>query len=357
MEITINLSNFSHNLQQIQLKSNKPLFLVVKNNAYNFGLKQIVENAITDNVTHFCVTALDEAIAIRRISKDAYILLMRPLTESEIRIAKENKIAVMISNFSWFHQYKDMLEGVDLHLKVNVGMNRFGLFEIAEIEHVIIEGNKLNLNITGLMTHFSQADEEDLTEHIEQTRVFADIFKSLQSLGQHFKYIHAENSATLLQQKNLLSFCNYSRVGILAFGYSPKEAIKYLKPVLRVTATVLQIHQLERGEHLGYGTKYTAPKDELIAVLDIGYGDGLIRKRNCLPVYINNRPYDVSGNISMSHMYVAVDNKVAIGDTVEIFGENIPVDALMRTVSTIANSEIISMLHTESAKYGGTNGK
>lgn len=355
MKVVIQTEHIAANLIALKTRFQKAVFFVVKNNAYNVGLEKTVETAIANGVCHFMVTDLKSAQTIRLYTKDAYILVMRKLKGDEIEILRELDCATIIPSVEWYETYQKNLRGIDLHLKINVGMNRFGVETQAECEKVLMIAQANQHRLVGLCTHFPLADEDDLQEHNNQVDLFCEIYQYAKRSGHVFSYLHAENSATLMQQDKRLAFCNFSRVGILAYGYSPTIHQSWLKPSMYCEATVIQIKTLKKGQYLGYGTGYVASEDQLIATLDIGYGDGLIRKRAVLPAYIQDRSYPFAGRISMSHSYLIVDSHVCEGDCVEIFGHYIRVDDVMRNAEGVANSEIMSYLKTERSE--SENGK
>lgn len=355
MKVIIQTEHIASNLAVLKTRFQKDIFLVVKNNAYNVGLKKTVETAMENGVRHFMVTDLKSAQTIRLYTKNAYILVMRKLQGDEIEILRELDCATIIPSVEWYETYQENLQGIDLHLKINVGMNRFGIETEDECEKALMIAQANQHQLVGLCTHFPLADEDDLREHDNQVDLFCEIYQYTKRRKHVFSYVHAENSATLMKQDKRLAFCNFSRVGILAYGYSPTIHQPWLKPSVYCEATVIQIKTLKKGQHLGYGTGYVASEDQLIATLDIGYGDGLIRKRVELPAYIQERSYPFAGRISMSHAYLVVDSHVCEGDYVEIFGDYIRVDDMMRNVSGVANSEIMSYLKTERSEY--ENGK
>lgn len=355
MEIVIRTEHVAANLRAIKERFCKDIFFVVKNNAYNIGLKEAVKAALESGVTHFMITDFASARQIRAYTTDAYILMMRKIAQTEIKYLQELRCAVIIPSVEWYETCQADLFGIDLHLKVNVGMNRFGIATRAECEKVLTIACTNQHQLVGLCTHFPLADEVDLAEHDQQVEMFCDIYRYTTQKNHLFSYIHAENSVTLMQKDPRLLFCNFSRVGILAYGYSPTIKQEWLKPSLYCFATVMQIKTLLKDQRLSYGTQYVTPDVQTIATLDIGYGDGLIRQRVDLPAYIDGRAYPFAGRISMSHAYLIVDSNVQEGARVEIFGEEIRIDDMMRSVTGVANSEIMSYLKRERSEC--ENGK
>lgn len=344
--VSISYEAVADNARAITSYAGKEVFAVVKNNAYNFGLKKVTAALAGCGVKHFAVTVSEEAARIKMMLPDAYVLQMNPADAGEIETARRLGIALSVTSEGWLERHRENLRGIELHLKMNVGMNRYGVRGAAGAARVLAICGESGLNLTGLHTHFPLAEETDLTGHDLQVGEFAAAHEALCS-ACGFRYIHAENTAALLRRDRRLSFCNFVRPGILLYGYVSPPAVpqEWLSPSLFVSSRVVDVHELGRGELLGYGTSFAAPKDMRIAVLPIGYGDGLLRTRKAMPVYIGNRSYMIAGNISMSHTYVDVDASVEVGDAVEIYGARARPDRLA-AVGIASNSEQTAALHT-----------
>lgn len=345
-QVTINYEAIAENALAIASHTGKEIFAVVKNNAYNFGLDKVVATLLRRNVKHFAVTTSEEAAEIKKAYPEAYVLQLNPATAGEIEVARDLGIALSVTSEAWLETHKENLWVIELHLKMNAGMNRYGVRGAEGARRVIALCGQNGLKLTGLHTHFPLAEEEDTAGHDQQIDEFAATYEALRDVHE-FSYIHAENTATLLRRDKRLAFCNFVRPGILLYGYvaPPASPQDWLQPSLFVRTRVVDVHEIGAGEHLGYGTSFVAPHDMRIAVLPIGYGDGLLRVRKALPVYIGGRPYPIAGNISMSHTYVEAGAAVEVGDIVEIYGENARPDRLA-AVGIAANSEQTTALHT-----------
>jgi len=345
-QVTIDYRAVTKNAAAVSRFAGKRIIAVVKNNAYNFGIVKAVSALMDGGADHFAVTLAEEAAEIKHARRGAYVLQLNPASESEIRAARSRDIALSVTGLPWLETHKKSLRGIDLHIKINVGMNRYGLRGAREARRALELCAEYGLSPVGLHTHFPLAEEEDLTGHDRQIDEFAAVYRELSALRE-FSYIHAENTATLLRRDPRLSFCNYGRPGILLYGYvpPPAEPPEWLAPTLFASTRVVDLHTVLEGEHLGYGTSFSAPRELKIAVLPIGYGNGLLRARKAMPVYIDGRPYPIAGGISMSHTYIETDDSVKIGDEVEIYGRNARPDRLA-AVGLAANSEQTTALHT-----------
>lgn len=332
--VTIDREAVRQNVASVFARSQKQIFAVVKNNAYNLGMLEMVETLMEAGVRHFAVAEIYEAIEIKTNFPDSYVLAMNPATQFEA--ARDYDIALGIPSVDWLKRHQANLSNIELHLKVNVGMNRFGVSSLEEALEVLEVVQQQHLRLTGLYTHFPLADEPG-ADHDGQVERFLAIANVIRE--QHtFAYIHAENSATIVKHDQRLAFCNYVRPGIFLFGYSPIEKMNWLVPSLRMTTEIVEIREVAAGEHVGYGTSYTTEQPLRIAVLPVGYGDGVVRGRSVLPVLIHGKPYSIISKLFMSHTFVAVDSTVEVGDEVILYGDGIEIDDITR-MGTANNSE------------------
>ncbi|MEG0687002.1 MAG: alanine racemase C-terminal domain-containing protein, partial [Erysipelotrichales bacterium] len=198
--------------------------------------------------------------------------------------------------------------------------------------------------IEGLLTHFPVYDIDDLTLHNKQVDKFVDVYNNINNKEQ-LKYIHSQNSATLLLEDTRLSFCNYGRVGIIGYGYSPTTFNPNLKPSIYLNSKVVALNIINKGEYIGYGLSNKMQEDTLVAICNIGYGNGINKLRIHLPVLINNKEYKVIA-VSMSHMIVEVDQDVKLDDQVEIYGDHIRIDHLLNHCDTSCSIHMSSLHHT-----------
>lgn len=347
-KITINKSKFIHNARNVIQENN--IMAVVKNNAYHFGLTFAVNAFIEAGVQTFSTTSLHEAIAIRKINKDIDIFLMNPTIEFEQ--LKQFDIAMTLPSLDFYYEHIKDLQGVKVHLELENLLHRSGLKNEFEMIEVLNNNNHLpkdeRVEIEGVWTHFGYADEFGGTEYnIERT----DWLKCLNHLldeGYTFKFIHAQNSASYVREQGVLTNHTHARLGIILYGARPYSnlPIHLTEQNIFVTANVIQIRNLAKGETSGYSFQFTAKEDCQLAVVDIGYGDGILRTRSQHDVLINGKRYPIRG-LMMSHMFVEVDDDVRSGDEVVMYNNDIRIDE--HTFKGVgANSEQISALNHHS---------
>jgi alanine racemase len=178
------------------------------------------------------------------------------------------------------------------------------------------------LSLEGIYTHFGSA-ESDPVQTQTQIDAFKSIVRAMRAAGMEFKYIHAANSAGVLQIKE--GFFNMVRVGLLLYGLAPEglTAPKDIKPIMTWKTTVLQVKTLPADHAVGYGAAYRTGEPERIAILPVGYADGLRRAPSpWKEVLINGKRAPIIGRISMEKCVVSLTNigQVSPGDEVVLMG-------------------------------------
>lgn len=281
----IDYSQIEENIKTI--KKTNDIILVVKNNAYGFGIKRIVEIALKNDIRMFAVNTIAEAIELRRLT-DRDILLFGYCVEYIDEIIKYQIIptANSLDEIAIFNKNK-----IYYALEIDIGMNRFG---IKEYNESIFNNQYLH----HVYAHF-------YNENINYSKIINKIKKLC---NKYNKKCHFGGS--MLYSKTNESL----RLGKLAYS-----------DALRLYGNVVMIKRLAKGEAVGYDSLYKAENDdEIIAVVDIGYYNGL-RVYYDGYTYINNNRYKVVGKICMNHSFIKIDDKVSIGDMVEFLGKNISI--------------------------------
>lgn len=337
----INLDYLKYNINNIIKKYNNYTYYfgIVKANAYNHGDVEISKELIKNGINYLGVSSLDEALNIRKKIKEINILIMSPIDYNQIKIASKNNITITINSINYLKSIINTKHKIRVHIKLDTGMNRLGIKDNKELIDTInlIKSNK-NIIIEGLYTHMANADSEDKTFYEKQIKKFNNITKNIDL--NIFKIIHIGNSSTLLNHKKL-KYINGIRIGLIMYGIKPFDTnIIDLKPILSLHSKVIQIKEINKDEYVGYNLNYKAKKKEIIAIVPIGYADGIIRKNTNRYVEINNNKYKIIGNICMDMLIIKIDNKVKIDDDVIIIGNTIDCNYIAKHLNTI-NYEVI----------------
>ena len=286
--ITLNRSNFYHNLSQIALKTGSldKIAIVLKDNAYGHGAIPMARLASEFGIRKAVVRNHKEAMEIEQYFDDIIVLGGEIYPEP---------------NLSYTINSMEALKAVPLdariELKIDTGMHRNGIMA-SELDKAIEIIKKRELNLVGVMSHFASADELG-SEYFYQYQNFKDAKKKILSQGFEGVRFHIHNSAGILRcgefEEDLV------RLGIGAYGHShmPQSfGDMDLKPVMSLYAKRVSTRTLRKGDRVGYGGEYIAPRDMTVSTYDIGYGDGW-RRGSAFDPYITHDSGPILGKVSM----------------------------------------------------------
>lgn len=346
----IDLKALQHNY--FTIKSHLPdkcRFLgVVKTDAYGHGAIEIANKLQELSADYLAVACLDEALQLRsaNITLPILILGFTPYKYTELLIANNitQSVGSLADAMEYHKQCIKLNKSLKIHLKIDTGMSRLGFlcddYNFKKTLNEIIEISKLSdLFIEGIFTHFAVSDalgsdNEDFT--YQQFKRFIRLNDNLKQNGIYIPIRHCANSGAVV---NYPQMClNMVRPGILLYGYGDNSALG-LKPVMSLYSKVTSIKYLEENTFISYGRHYKTDKLSKIAVLAIGYGDGLNRllSNKCCFYYQNHKIPQV-GNICMDMCMVDVTDvsNIAVGDVIEIFGKNNSLEELSQICQTIS---------------------
>lgn len=316
-----------HN-ERARLPQATELFAVVKANGYGHGAVETARAAKAGGATGFCVALLDEAIELRQAGFTEPILILSVVDSAYIELLLDYDLSVTVATMEWLKaaveqvNQKQSQKRLKLHIKVDTGMGRIGFTtpqETKEAAHFINE--HVQLDLEGIFTHFSTADENDSTYFDKQTARFK---AAVDQLSKRPKYVHVSNSATALWHPGNLG--NMIRFGVAMYGLNPSgqvlEAPYSLHPALSLTSSLIQVKELPAGEGIGYGKTYTTTEKEWIGTIPIGYADGWLRHLQGFSVLVNGQFCEIVGRICMDQCMIRLPEKTSVGTKVTLIGED-----------------------------------
>ncbi len=311
--VKIDYDNIKYNVSKIISKFNsyEYYFGVVKANCYGHGLNAI-KSIIDGGCNYLVVAILEEALEIRKLYSDIPILCLGIINKEDLSIAYENNITITVNSYEYAKEVIDTNLNLKIHIKINSGMNRLGISSKEEFNKTY---NLLNGMVEGIYTHIYEAGNSSKT--LKQIDVYKDMISDIDK--NKVKIFHLAASEALINYQKL-DFVNGCRLGIIMYGFTDSN-IK-LKSTFSLHSHIVQINRLKKGESLGYNGTYIAGEDENIAVVSIGYADGIIRANKGRYVYINDNRYQIVGNICMDMLFVKIDDNVQVGDEVLILKDN-----------------------------------
>lgn len=336
---TINFDTLNSNLDKIQAESSKALFCVVKANAYGHGMVEISKHLINQpHVKYLCVSSMDEALLLRKHLIDFPIINLGYTDIEDVEICLVNNITVSVPSLDWLISLSSLPHNTSklkAHVKIDTGMNRLGIKGIEEYKEVLSLATELNINFEGIFSHYHSSDNVDNSSSYNQLELFNLI---LNSASYNYKWIHIANSEAILDIKDTIS--NAVRCGLSMYGYSSRT--KNYKPILSLYTTVTQVKNVSAHESISYSASHIVKNSKRIAILPIGYADGLNRKLQNTHLYVDNVAVQIIGRICMDQTIIeyplTIDNK-----TVEIIGKHQDASDIARYLDTIPY-EILSNL-------------
>jgi alanine racemase len=308
----------------VRLRAASPqLCAVVKADAYGHGAVQCARAALAGGASWLGVAAATEASELRRAGVKARILVMGALTHSELEVA----LAADADVVAWSDEFIDALValgGGRVHVKLDTGMGRLGTRDpsLADALAERAAASK-QLMLVGAMTHLATAEEPDRSFMHTQLERFTSWVAPLRERHPDL-IVHAENSAALLgagRARFDMARCGGAVYGLDPFGVDP--ANWGLEPALELRSWVAAVKRLEAGESAGYGRRFVASEPTELAVVPIGYGDGL-RRVLCdrAEILIGGRRRALVGTVSMDNVTVALGEHsgVAVGAPAIVLG-------------------------------------
>lgn len=322
---------------------------VLKSNAYGHGIIEV--GSILDKLdpVFFCVDSIYEAYQLYKAKIKTPILITGYVNPDNLRVKK------LPFSFAVFdlEQLRGILKNqpqAKVHLFVDTGMHREGI-RSDEFEQFISKLNdREKKSIEGIMSHLAFAEEPKITDTKKQISQFKLALKILEKNSIKPKWIHFANSSGLLNNRKLgLSFTNVSRTGLALYGISSVNN-KGLKPVLQLKTHVVQVKKIRKGEKVGYDFTHEAKKDGTVAVLPIGYNDGIDRKLSDNGnVLIKNKACPIIGRVSMNLSVVDVSlvSNIKVGDEVIIFSNKEVENNVVNTAKKIGVIPYQILVHLE----------
>jgi len=325
----INLNHLRYNYHKISERvAPAKVMAVVKANAYGHGAIPVARCLNDEGVHLFGVARLSEAFELHYAGIKGEILIFGGLFPDEMELAVNNGFALTITRPDDIETIQKYAAGsgkpATVHIKVDTGMGRVGLFIQSALSLVKYACQQSHLFVEGLYTHFATSDTKDKSYAIQQLQSFNRLIDDLRAEGIRIPLIHAANSGAILDLPE--AYFDLVRPGIALYGHFPSTettASLALRQVMTLKTHIAQIRSVPAGCNISYGRRYTTTRATNIAVLPIGYADGLMRAfTNKGRVLIRNKTYPLVGTITMDQTMVDLgDDKFLTGEPVIFWGD------------------------------------
>ncbi len=349
--IEIDLNKLAHNVRQIKsiLSPHTELMAVVKADAYGHGAVEVAQTALKNGASWLAVATLSEGIELRQAGIEAPILILGAINSpEEIKAVAYWQLEPTIGNSQQALNFSDILTtlktSLPVHLKLDTGMSRLGTNWENAVEFVKFVQKLPQIKLASIYSHLATADDPDPTFMQLQNQRFQQAIKQLQQWNITPPRLHIANSAAILSDRSF----DYElvRVGLAIYGLYPSHHLREtipLQPILQVKARVTQVKTIKAGTGVSYGHQFVADRDTTIAIVGIGYADGVPRNlSNRLKVIIRDELVPQIGAITMDQLILDVSQipNIQPGEIVTLIGSSdrhtISADDWSKTLNTIS---------------------
>lgn len=354
----VSLDNLAYNMKNIKAKvMNREIFGIVKADAYGHGALEVSEVLLKNGATRLSVAVLSEGIELRKQGITCPINILGVIPDTLFTDLIEYDLEPVVFSYEYAKSLSECAKSknkiVKIHFAVDTGMGRIGFLPTEESVEEAVEISRIsNIQVAGLFSHFSTADEEDKEYSHLQFDKYRWFDNRLKEKGVNIKIRSICNSAAIIEFPE--AYCDGVRPGIIIYGYYPSEKVDKrkldLKTVMTLKANIMHLKILDKDQYIGYGRKFKTERKSIIATLPVGYADGYTRiLSGKAKVIINGKFAPVVGNICMDQCMVDVTDieNVKVGDEVILMGSdgNLKFDAddIAKILGTVKN-EVLCMI-------------
>ncbi|MBH0193849.1 MAG: alanine racemase [Nitrospira sp.] len=347
---SVDLTALVHNLTQFRktLVPGCDIMAVVKANAYGHGAIETAKALLRQGVSRIAVVSIEEGITLRQAGINAPIVILGPVFPEQFTDLFAHQLTPVVSDADTLPKLAQAASSFQtpypIHLKVETGMGRLGLTQDELANLFGSQGFPRTLHLEGLMTHLADADGSATDTTREQLARFRNAMSIVTARGFRVPLIHAANSGGAIRFPE--AQFSLVRPGIMLYGYHtlPKSVpVPELKPVLSLRTCIVQLRTVPPGHKVSYNGTFTAKQPTKIAVLPVGYADGVSRRlsnRGCVLIHGQRAP--IAGLVCMDMIMVDVTKiaGAAIGDEAVLIGsqgaDRITADDIAEWTGTIA---------------------
>jgi alanine racemase len=358
--VEIDLAALAQNIQQLRqfVAPRSALMAVVKADAYGHGAELVAKTALQHGVSWLGVATVPEGIALRKAGIQAPILILGATNLPEqVRALVHWQLQPTLCSPKQALVFSDTISQVGqtlpVHLKIDTGMSRLGTSWEQAVEFAQLVHGLPGLEIASIYSHLATADSLDSGFMTTQHRRYENAIAQIRKSGIAVPKLHLANSAATLTSATL--HYDMVRTGLAIYGLYPASHLRSaidLQPVMQVKARITQVKTIPPGSSVSYGQTYTAQKETRIAVVGIGYADGVLRSlSNQVSLLVQGQRVPQIGAITMDQLMLDVSTvpDVQEGEVVTLIGrdgdEYISAEEWANTLGTISWEVLCGFKH------------
>lgn len=327
----IDLEAARANVASLAARAGDAAFMaVVKADGYGHGAVPVARAALEAGADWLGVATVEEGIELREADIGAPVLVLSEPLASAAEAVVAHRLVPVVYREGWIDALAEAVaaagqtDPLPVHLKVDTGMHRVGCDPDDAVTVAKAIARRAELRLEGLMTHLAVADDPENRATGDQLARFENVRAALEEADVGSEIVHAANSAATITRPE--THYDLVRCGIALYGIPPAPALDgqaSLQPVMRLRAEVAQVRRVAAGEGISYGHRYRPERDANVAVLPLGYGDGVPRRLGLAggEVLIGGRRRPIAGTVTMDQFMVDCgDDAVSVGDEAVLIG-------------------------------------
>ena len=318
-------------------KTNLIVAPTIKANAYGLGDIKVFNLFKKEGCKYFFVATLEEGIKLKNKNKKIFIYVLNGIQNYNLKLFKDNNIIPIINTRNELKKITKTNLKFGLH--IDTGINRLGI-DYRELPKSIFNNQKIDL----IMSHFASADKINSKYNDKQNEIFSNIIKKFSK--KKLIYSLSNSNGATISKKYLY---NMIRPGIGIYGGNNKNILlkKIIYPVVCLKAKIIQIKTIRKNEFIGYNQTYKTNNRIKVAIIGIGYADGIPRKlSNNGCVYYKKSKFKIIGRISMDSLTINISNSkhiLKVGNYVDLINFSHGIEDFADQCDTISNEVITSL--------------
>tara|TARA_Y100000590_G_scaffold469602_1_gene658594 strand:+ start:20480 stop:21541 length:1062 start_codon:yes stop_codon:yes gene_type:complete len=338
--LEVKLKNIAYNYNQFKrLNKDGVTAAVVKANAYGLGIKKIFYTLRKNGCSEFFTATIEEAIELRKLNKTISIYVLNGIQKYEIKEFLKNKIIPVINTVDEIKIISKYSNRLSILIHFDTGMNRLGL-KYSQIKKIAKIVDKNDIKVKYIISHLASAERiRDKFNNIQYNK-----FIMARKIYDNMPLSLCNSAGTFLPSKFRL---NMIRPGISLYGgYGNNIIKKLIKNPIKLKAKIIQIKNINKDETIGYNQTYKTKRNQFIATIAAGYGDGIkIQLSNKGVVIYKNKRMPIVGRISMDTLTVDITKYhkiVKLGDYVELINDQNDIEIIAKQSGTVSQDILTS---------------
>lgn len=323
--IEVSRSALLHNYDLLAKASGLLLIPVVKSDGYGHGVGLVSKVLSERNPPYVAVNNIREAKAVQDVC-DQSVLILGAIKANDLKTLDCDKVAVYVHDKEFINELGALDEEIKVHLDIDTGMKRYGIDTTEVDEYLDLIESHDNLVLDGVSSHLADGDAHDFSFSQKQMQRFDEAMDKALIRGHTPAVVHIANAPGFSKAQS--KHANAFRPGIAVYGVNPlsdddpnHDVMSGVHPAMRLVSKVTKIRKLSKGESISYGRTFTAEKEMKIAIIPLGYYEGLPRSLSNEGSLKHGEDFlPIVGRVCMNHTMLDVTGKdIKVGDEITVF--------------------------------------